>query len=173
MSNMKKCFVFLMIFVHSIFLFGCSSGTSDISGNPDPEPIKAEEQNIHEFLNIELDLSYDSIIAKTEKDTYPLNVDQITCTVQNNNVGKGFYLYEIPFVEQRIDGKWVRLYYNSDRLEVAQWQFCGIEGNTTEPNSSQYVVKLKDINATLIPGEYRLVVFTAQKKVYATFTLTE
>ena len=170
---MRKCLVFLLIFAHSILLFGCSPGTSSIPGNPDPEPIKTGEQNIHEALNIELDSSYDNIIAKTEKETYSLNVDQITCIVQNNNVGKGFYLYEIPFLEQKTDGKWVRLYYNSDRLEVARWQFCGIEGNTTEPTATQYVVYLKDIKTEFVSGEYRLVVFTAQKKVYATFTLTE
>lgn len=168
---MKKAIAFLMLIFSIIFLFGCSPDTSKIAGNPDPESIKAEEQRIDGFLNVEVDSSYDNIIAKTEKDTYPLDVDMITCTVQNSNVGKGFYLYEIPFIEHKVDGEWVRLYYNSERLDVAQWQLCAIEGNTTEPNSSQYVVNLNDISPKVIPGEYRLVVFTAHKTIYAPFTL--
>ena len=107
-----------------------------------------------------------------EKDSYPLDFEEIACIVQNNNVGKAFYLYEIPFIEQKIDGDWVRLYYNSDRLDIAQWVLCAEEGNTTEPNSTRYIVRLDDISPKVTPGEYRLVVFTAKKTLYAPFILT-
>lgn len=40
---------------------------------------------------------------------------------------------------------------------------CAEEGNTTEPNSSRYTVRLADIKPKVTPGEYRLVVFTAKK----------
>ena len=40
---------------------------------------------------------------------------------------------------------------------------CAEEGNTTEPNSSRYTVRLADIKPKVTPCEYRLVVFTAKK----------
>ena len=170
---MKKRILFILFFVSVICLSGCNSNTSLIKGNSDPEPIKSEDQEIQNFLDVEVDSSYDNIIVKMEKDSYSVDSEQIICTVQDNNVGKAFYFYEIPFIEKRIDDNWVRLYYNSNRLDIAQWMLCAEEGNTTEPNSSRYTVRLADIKPKVTPGEYRLVVFTAKKTLYAPFTLVK
>lgn len=170
---MKKGIVFILFFLSIICLSGCNSTTSPIEGNSDPEPINSDEQQIQDFLDVEVDSSYDNIIAKMERDSYPLDSKQIVCTIQNNNVGKAFYLYEIPFIEQKINGDWIRLYYNSDRLDIAQWVLCAEEGNTTEPNATKYIVNLADISPKVTPGEYRLVVFTAKKTIYAPFKLVK
>ena len=37
-----------------------------------------------------------------EKDSYSVDSEQIICTVQDNNVGKAFYFYEIPFIEKKL-----------------------------------------------------------------------
>ena len=170
---MKKRILFILFFVSVICLSSCNSNTSLIEGNSDPEPIKSEDQEIQNFLDVEVDSSYDNIIVKMEKDSYSVDSEQIICTVQDNNVGKAFYFYEIPFIEKKIDDNWVRLYYNSNRLDIAQWMLCAEEGNTTEPNSSRYTVRLADIKPKVTPGEYRLVVFTAKKTLYAPFTLVK
>lgn len=170
---MKKLSCIIILLFAICFLFGCNSKSASIEGNSDPEPFNLEEQQIQNFLDVELESSYDNIVAKMEKDSYSLNSEEISCLVQDNNVGKAFYLYEIPFIEQKIDDNWVRLYYNPKQLDVAQWTLCAVEGNTTEPNSTRYIVRLEDITPKVTPGEYRLVVFTAQKTLYAPFTLTK
>lgn len=99
---MKKRILFILFFVSVICLSGCNSNTSLIEGNSDPEPIKSEDQEIQNFLDVEVDSSYDSIIVKMEKDSYSVDSEQIICTVQDNNVGKAFYFYEIPFIEKKL-----------------------------------------------------------------------
>lgn len=168
----RLSFIIILLFVF-LLLFGCNSNALPIEGNSNPEPISLEQQQIQAFLDVEVNSSYDNIVAKMEKDSYPLDSEEISCLVQDNNVGKAFYLFEIPFIEQKIDGSWVRLYYDSERLDVAQWTLCAVEGNTTEPNSTRYIVRLEDIIPKVTPGEYRLVVFTAQKTLYAPFILTK
>lgn len=170
---MKKLGVITILLFVFLLLLGCNSNTSQIEGNSDPEPISLEEQEIQDFLDIEVDSSYDNIVVKMEKDSYPIDSEEISCLVQDNNVGKAFYLYEIPFIEQKIDGNWVRLFYNPNNLNTTQWILCAVEGNTTEPNSTRYIVRLEDISPKVTPGEYRLVVFTAKKTLYAPFTLTK
>lgn len=97
---MKKRILFILFFVSVICLSGCNSNTSLIEGNSDPEPIKSEDQEIQNFLDVEVDSSYDNIIVKMEKDSYSVDSEQIICTVQDNNVGKAFYFYEFPFIEK-------------------------------------------------------------------------
>lgn len=170
---MKKLGIITILLFVFLLLFGCNSNTLQIEGNSDPEPISLEEQEIQDLLDIEVDSSYDNIVVKMEKDSYPIDSEEVSCLVQDNNVGKAFYLYEIPFIEQKIDGNWVRLFYNPNNLTTAQWTLCAVEGNTTEPNSTRYIVRLEDISPKVTPGEYRLVVFTAKKTLYAPFTLTK
>ena len=67
---MKKRILFILFFVSVICLSGCNSNTSLIEGNSDPEPIKSEDQEIQNFLDVEVDSSYDNIIVKMEKDSY-------------------------------------------------------------------------------------------------------
>ena len=50
---------------------------------------------------------------------------------------------------------------------------CAEEGNTTEPNSSRYTVRLADIKPKVTPGEYRLVVFTAKKNTICTIYISK
>jgi len=55
----KKRILFILFFVSVICLSGCNSNTSLIEGNSDPEPIKSEDQEIQNFLDVEVDSSYD------------------------------------------------------------------------------------------------------------------
>lgn len=170
---MKKWFTFILIFMGITCLSACTSGISRVEGNSDPEPISEGQLSGSFFTDIEMETSYDNIIAYTEEASYPVDTEQIFCMVQNNNIAKAFYLYEIPLVEKKVGGNWVRLYYDSDRLNVAQWCVCAEEGKIDEPFSTGYTVVLDDIIPKVTPGEYRLVVFTAKKTLYAPFTLTE
>lgn len=160
----------------SIMLCGCSDkgkSETNITGNNDPAPISDGERNVHNFLNIEEETNYDNIIVETTESTYKTSDDTVTCMITNKNPGKGFYYYEVPFIEKNINGEWVRLLNTTNRLDVAVWLFCGIEGNKNESNSCNIKTSFSDYEPKIDEGNYRLVVFTAEKPLYAEFNVVE
>ncbi len=167
---------FSLILCLALSLCGCrGKELSEISikGNPDPAPISDGERTIHKMLNIEEEADYDNIFAESLESTYNTTDDFITCKVTDCNPGKGFYYYEIPYLEKNINGEWVRLFNNSNQLDVATWFFCGIEGNTSNPNSCNIKAKLSDFDPKIDEGKYRFVVFTADKTLYANFSVIQ
>lgn len=169
--NKVNCFVGILFAL--VFCSSCSAKSPEITGNPDPPNITSEERSLHQILQIDEDTSYDSIYAHTEETVYKADSELITCIITNQNAGKGFYYYEIPCIEQKVNDEWVRLFNNAERLEVAQWLFCGIENNTTEFNSCSVNIRLSDVKPKTKAGEYRFVVFTADKPLYAEFKIIE
>jgi hypothetical protein len=170
----KKIAVLLLVVFMATIGSACAKQSDKITlinGNPDPPPISEEIGNLHEAIGIEADTSYDNIVATTENAHYALGTEEIICVVRNNNVGKGFYVYDVPFLEMSCDGEWVRLSYQPPQIEVAQWSFCGIENNATEPTSRNLTFSPQYVENALAYGNYRLVVFTAQKTLYVPFVL--
>lgn len=158
----------------SILLCGCSdkeTSEQNITGNNDPATITDGERTVHSFLNIEEETNYDNLVVKTSESTYKVSDDIVTGVITNNDPGKGFYYYEIPFIEKNINGEWVRFLNKSNRLDVAVWLFCGIEGNNDKPNSCNITTKFSDYEPKIDEGSYRLVVFTAEKVLYAEFNV--
>lgn len=157
-----------------LFCCGCSSDHQDeemIVGNDDPAPITEKERSMHVILGMSEDTDYTNIHADSKEAEYTLDTEYVTCVLTNENVGKGFYYYSVPFIEAEKDGEWVRLLNDSEDVQYAQWAFCGREGNTTEPNSCAVKTALSDITPEMTAGKYRFVVFTAENTLYAEFQL--
>lgn len=163
------CFISLLPL--SLFLTSCDKkNESSHDGNADPNPISNEEKNIHTMLGIDEEPSYDMISITSSQKIYDISTDIISCVVTDENIGKGFYYYEIPFIEFYSDNnKWERLYYNSDRLEHAQWLFCGM--NSSSQSTCTLSIEMKRVDFDFVPGNYRFVVFTADNTLYAEFEL--
>lgn len=146
---------------------------SNIIGNPDPPKITLENRSLHKLLLMEEDTSYDAIFVKVKEEASSIGSEVISCIITNANIGKGFYYYEIPYIEQKIGDQWVRLFNNSERIGVAQWLFCGTVDNTTIPNSCQVNIELSNVEPTIIAGKYRFVIFTPENTLYAEFDIVE
>lgn len=165
-----------LVFCIALILCGCEEKETseiNITGNPDPAPISDGERTIHKMLNIEEESDYDNLFAEALESTYNTSDDSITCKVTDRIPGKGFYYYEIPFIEKNINGEWIRFLNKSNQLDVASWFFCGIEGNTSKPNSCNVKANLSDFKPKIDEGEYRFVIFTADKMIYANFNVEE
>lgn len=146
---------------------------SNIIGNPDPPKITSENRSLHKLLLMEEDTSYDAIFVKVKEEAYSIDSEVISCIITNANIGKGFYYYEIPYIEQKKGDQWVRLFNNSERIGVAQWLFCGTVDNTTIPNSCQVNIELSNVEPTITAGRYRFVIFTPENTLYAEFDIVE
>jgi len=171
---MKKTqyFVCFIVFVLFFFAVGCNNASEESVGNPDPPPLDIETSKLHESLDFEVDQSYDKIRVYTEMETYPLNADKIICTAVNDNVGKGFYIYNIPLVEYNNNGNWKRLMYKPPQYETERWSVCGIEGNYTESHSRGFIFNPEYVEQELQIGSYRLVFFLGDgSRIYAPFNL--
>lgn len=124
------------------------------------------------LLDVDVETDYDHIKIELDNDIYPLDFDKIICKLTNENVGKGFYYYYIPFLEKQEDDEWIRLSYTPPEIRYdATWHFCAIEGNTTEPNSTLKYLHSEYINDDLEPGKYRIVIFVGPNEYTAEFEL--
>lgn len=139
------------------------------TANTNPDTINIDFSKPFLGLDIDPDLSHDNIVAITDKESYPLNIDKISCVIKNNNVGKGFYSYEVPFIEQYKDGTWKRLSYQPPNLQTSRWLFFGEEGNKTKSNEGNLYFFPKYVQNELTSGKYRLVIFVGNNIIYAPF----
>lgn len=146
---------------------------SNIIGNPDPPEITSENRSLHKLLLMEEDSSYDAVFVEAKEKLYSIDSEVISCILTNANIGKGFYYYEIPYIELKKDDQWVRLFNNSERIDVAQWLFCGTDDNTTIPNSCQVNIELSNVEPAITAGRYRFVIFTPENTLYAEFDIVE
>ena len=149
-----------------------------IAINDNVDTFKSENE-LMAFKNIFNDWYYSlNIICYTENEQYHSYVEKIVVTIKNQNPGKGFYYYAIPYIEKNIDGEWVRLNYNEkaqERFSVERewWEFCGIQGDDTIPYSTNNVFFPNDLEENLTIGEYRIVIFVGKEIIYAPFTVVD
>lgn len=168
--------VFLKM-VMLIFLMSLLSGCSEkrkVESNPnmDPEPIDISASIP---LDFEMETDYSNIILEMEHTFSLEEVEIIECSIINLNVGKGFWYFHIPYIENYADGKWIRLSYypNEYYNEEGRWYICGVEGNRTESNSCEVFLETQYISEEVKEGKYRIVVFVGNEKRYAEFEITK
>ena len=168
----KIIFKIFLLIVSVFFIVSCSNTTSKIDEvYTITEPIynNGFDDNIISGVNIEND--YTNFNVYTDKEIYSDQDEFIDCIVENNNVGKAFYFYTIPFVEKQENDDWINVVYKNSRLLYeSNWALCYIENNTTIPNSTIVRLPVEYIKDKLVTGRYRLVVFVGNSKVYAPFS---
>lgn len=119
---------------------------------------------------------YSNIICYTENEQYHSDVDKIVVTIKNQNSGKGFYYYAIPYVEKKLNGEWLRLNYNEKAqerfsMERDWWEFCGIPDNNTIPFSTNITLSSDDLEEKFTSGEYQMVIYVGKEIKYAPFAI--
>lgn len=159
--------LFIVFLIMISACYKSKTGISPIQPNIDPEP----NQNQECFLDVCLESDYNHIFLRTMETTYQLDTENITCELINQNPGRGFYFYYIPFIEFYDGDRWVRLsYYPEETQWDEQWYLCAIE-NSDAPFSTRIVLQTKSIKENLVPGRYRIVQFVGPTKCYAEFEM--
>jgi len=152
-------------------IVACSSSSENvIPTNPDMSQF---ENGYHDYgIGFEAEKDYSNIIAFTEFETYTPDFELINITVKNENPGKGFYFYMIPFLEKMEDGEWIRLNYDTPLLSnESNWGFCGIEGDKTSQFSTRTAILSDFLIDKPSTGDYRAVVFVGATIIYAPFKI--
>lgn len=177
--KVKKICLILLIIVMSALFMACEQRGSEEINTTGTEINNAIHENpafAGYFMDgMELDIEdeeeYDNFSFQLSVAEFDQNEDfEIECTIINNNVGKGFYYYQIPYVEYEEDGKWERLAYNPPQLLYEEnWFYSGVEGNTLEPNEARIYFYKKYLDSEMKKGDFRLVLFVGQEVFYANF----
>lgn len=175
--------IFLLALVCIAVIGGCSKEDPNLSKNEesspyvpntDPVPIENPDQSFSDMLGIYNETEYTQITVQSTKSVYSLKDDKvIACDVSNQNIGHGFYVYAVPYIERLDDGKWIRQCnkYATDEQFHLQWTYCGVENNKEGINSTRLSIAYDDISPKVTPGHYRLVVFTPKNIHYAEFEI--
>lgn len=183
MNSQRKLLLLLICLM--CLVVGCGAenntlgGNIDLTPNTDPVLLNLEvdiSTSIGQLIGIKDEQSYDQIVVTSEKPVYSLaNDDKFSCHIANNNVGHGFYVYGVVYIEKSIEGEWVRQTHIQAKKteEITQWHYVGIENNADGVNSSTDGVKVEDIYPTVSAGKYRFVVFTPVGPKYGEFEVVE
>lgn len=161
---MKKVFVLAIILI--LTLTSCGSKKNTIIEMPAFD----DSNNIHEMLEITPETDYGNIVAYSNEATYGIEQKNLMVTVKNNNVGKGFYLYSVPYLQVKKNNDWENMDYSEEKF-VCQWLYIGEEGNTDSPNYTILTVPTEILETKLETGNYRFIVFTRDTTLYAGFTI--
>lgn len=149
---MKKVKVLLTIVAILIGVVGCTNTTEDELCIPEFDIA----EGMGAFLGIDEETDYSHIVAYTDSAKYECGVETITVMIRNDNPGRGFYYYSVPVLQIQVDeGVWKTVEQNNPR--IAEWLFCGVEGNVSNPNECCVMIKssyfdnaLKKVNIVLL-----------------------
>ena len=173
MQSVKIFLIFCTAVFLTIACLSCSAGTPAESEQQNTQPypslgmmIPDEDNTVHPRLDIVLETDYSAIRAYTDQSEYPVDVDRILITIQNDHIGKGFYFWETPYLEKWTDGQWIRQDYRPPELFYeSRVILCGEEGNRTEPQKTGLFFCPRYMVGPLTPGDYRFLIFTGGDKV--------
>ena len=146
--------------------------------NAAPPVFEEEKEVLHKVLHIDVDEKYDNIAAAALQESYSSDTSEIACELKNQNVGKGFYYFPIPFLEKYEDGNWIEI-YNGD--SAAKYQYgdgyalCGYADHVADDKefSTQLKIETKNLSPDLHAGHYRFKIYTAKSIVYAEFDVID
>jgi len=184
----RFCLAFALILSGAILLTGCAEKDggqqSDTSVSlwsfeqTDPDTEMFETGYPAFFSEEDNEQDYSNIICYSEQEVYPADTERIDITVENQNVGKGFYVYDLPYIEKNTDGEWVRLefdeefYNNFMAMANDKWPYCYIENSETTPFSTRVcILPAEELAEPLTEGDYRAVVFVGKETIYAPFKI--
>jgi hypothetical protein len=168
----------IIIFISIILLFGaCDADTNDNNMTYDSttiikyDPVFDENiiNSIYDGLKIVPETDYSNISAELEKNMY-YSTEVIKCHIINNNLGKGFGIFSVIFVDYKYDDKWIRL--GLETTEYPQWLVIGEENNNQIYNETYLELNLSDIKENLVSGEYRVVIYVGNSTLYIPFKIT-
>lgn len=163
---MKKIKVLLTIVAILIGVVGCTNTTEDELCIPEFDIA----EGMGASFGIDEETDYSRIVAYTDSAKYERGVETITVTIRNDNPGRGFYYYSVPVLQIQVDeGVWKTVEQNNPR--IAEWLFCGVEGNVSNPNECCVMIKSSYFDNALKKGEYRVAVFAKDTIVFAEFSI--
>jgi len=173
LKKYKKFILIFLILSLLMLMSACKKADNmEPTINADPPSIDIAETVP---LDFEMETNYDNISVQTEFSTYPKDVEKIVYTITNHNIGKGFYYFSTPYIEYYAQDKWVRLaYYPPDYTEESNvWTICGIEGNREIEYSCNGIFYPQSVSAGIKEGQYRLVIFVGDTKVFSEFKFND
>ncbi len=182
------CMASALILSGAMLLTGCAdkdggqqSDTSESLWSfeqTDPDTERFETGYSAFFSEEDNEQDYSNIICYAEQEVYPADTERINITVENQNVGKGFYVYDLPYIEKNTDGEWVRLKFDDEFFNTymargdSKWVYCYIENSKTTPFSTLVcILPAEQLAEPLTEGDYRAVVFVGKETLYAPFKI--
>lgn len=182
---LKKCCSFILTFsILFCFLTGCKTETPNApspdesfsAGSPpdEPEPYfsPGEADRLPAFDDYENETDYSAIAAEAEFPEYSRDTETVKVTVTDQNAGKSFYVFHTPFLEVFRDGEWKRLNYRPPELsEEGSWLYCCVDPKSEKSSGIEFVFKKEFLKDDFDAGDYRLVIFVGDRKIYAPFTV--
>lgn len=156
-------------------LLGLPVRTEISSEKPTDYPIVMSQKVQMKPSGMEIvETDFSNMEATTEYEEYTSDSSVINCLVINNNLNRGFWLFQFPLIEfQEKKGGWRRLcYYPPGIGEEASWVFLvNHEGEKSKDILKFYPQYL--LHDELIPGNYRLVIQIEKDILFAPFTVVE
>ncbi len=180
------CMASALILSGAMLLTGCGKdGDTSTAQNyewdfeqTDPDTERFETGYPAFFSEEDNEQDYSNIICYAEQEVYPADTERINITVENQNVGKGFYVYDLPYIEKNTDGEWVRLKFDDEFFNTymargdSKWVYCYIENSKTTPFSTLVcILPAEQLAEPLTEGDYRAVVFVGKETIYAPFKI--
>jgi hypothetical protein len=176
--NGLRTAIVLMLVTACLFVSNGSAIVSESSATmqeypmDDPTPYFYSPDELDNYTSeVDLERDYSNIEAFTEFAEYNAKVKEIYITIRDSNPAKGFYFLMVPFIEKKADDNWIRLNYQEPALGYQTWFLCAIQGNHDKPNETRTVFRSEYLRDKFTAGEYRMVVFVGNLKVYAPFRI--
>ncbi len=170
---MKKIGICLVLASLCLSLFSCGRN-EDFTYTPYTISTMEIGTNEYDIDGCKDEKNYDKMVIRLDKDVYSLSKDTvITGRMENQNPDHGFYCIPNGYIDKKVDGEWVRLAGTQEDAYESQWAYCLRKDAETGYHYAEITKKIADIEPKATPGEYRMVMITALKPVYAEFTLTE
>jgi len=170
---MKKINKVVLLIVIPFFIVACSISSEYVT--PTDPDVSGFDNGYQDFgIDVETEQDYSRIIAYTEFESYTTDFELINIIIKNENPGKGFYFYMMPYLEKMEEGEWIRLEYDvSKRTYESNWAFCGIEGDKTSQYSTRIAIATDYLRDEPTPGDYRVVLFVGARTLYVPIKITQ
>lgn len=182
MCVIHKKNIFLLCLCSFAFFTACEAESSNQSSayfaneQPPDEPapffLPGEADSLPSFDDYENETDYSAIAAAAEFSEYRRDTKKINLTVTDQNPGKCFYVFHVPFLEALRNGEWKRLNYRPPALtEEGGWIYSVISPSAEESSGIELTLEREYLFDDFSTGEYRAVIFIGDRKVYAPFAV--
>lgn len=182
---MIKRYVCLTITFFLLIAFAsCTKQPDHIQSDEDylifPEPditkLGLLSSDYSDLLDFSMEDDYALINASTEKSVYQTDFESISISIVNNNPGKAFWLFSIPFLKHQTEKETILIPFNPKLQlnaygEKDLWGICGTVGNTTESNKTMLTLKKDNYVYSFVPGTYIICVYAGDRVLELPITL--